>query len=264
MSTDLEAGFRVAGRIDLGPLSLFEATYMGIDDIGVSNRIVSAEAFAQAGLPPTDNSLFTPASADASAVLIPELDAANVHEVNYLSELHSTELSYRRYWVGYRPRFSGTFLLGARYIRLTEDLAFTASGGTAGGQVNWGSENDLVGGQAGGDMWIGLRQGLRLGFEGKAGIYNNRFKFANSSNIAGAGSAASNGNQTAFVGELGVQMVADIWPSISLKTGYQLLTMTDLATVANNIDANDFQIDSVNINGDALYHGFTCGLEYIW
>ncbi|QDS98936.1 BBP7 family outer membrane beta-barrel protein [Adhaeretor mobilis] len=263
MSTDYEPGFRVAGRLDLGPLSVFEATYMGLEDIAVSNRLVSTDiTLALLGVS-TPDFLFTPASADASAVLIPELDAAEVHTVDYQSELHSTELSYRRYWVGYRPRFSGTYLLGFRYVRTTEDLAFTASGTTAGGQVTWESENDLVGAQAGGDMWIGLRQGLRFGIDSKAGIYNNRYKFNNATNFGG-GSTTSEGNQVAFVGDLSAQLVADIWPSVSLKTGYQVLYMSSLVNVANNIDSVDLITNSVNTQGDALYHGFNAGIEYVW
>lgn len=263
MSTDYEPGWRIAGRLDLGPLSVFEATYMGLTDIDVNNRIVSSVVTEQLLGVSTPNFLFTPTSADASAVLIPALDAAEVHNLDFQSELHSTELSYRRYWVGYNPRFSGTYLLGARYVRNTQDFTFAASGGTAGGVVNWNSENDFVGAQFGGDMWIGLRQGLRFGLEGKSGIYNNRFKF-NNSNSFGAGGASSEGNQIAFIGEASAQFVADIWPSISLKGGYQVLYMNSLVNVANNIDAVDFVTNNVNTQGDALYHGFNAGLEYIW
>lgn len=263
MSTDYEAGWRIAGRLDLGPLSVFEATYMGLADTDVSNRVVSSVVTGQLLGASQPNFLFTPASADASAVLIPALDAADVHDLNFQSELHSSELTYRRYWVGHNPRFSGTYLLGARYVRNTQDFTFAASGGTAGGAVNWNSENDLVGAQFGGDMWIGLRQGLRFGLEGKSGIYNNRFKFSNT-NTFGAGSAVSEGNQIAYIGEFGAQMVADIWPSVSLKGGYQVLYMNSLVNVANNIDGVDFVTNAVNTQGDALYHGFNAGLEYIW
>ncbi|MEQ8210849.1 MAG: hypothetical protein RH917_13565 [Lacipirellulaceae bacterium] len=263
MSTDYEPGWRISGRLDLGPLSVFEATYMGLTDIDVNNRVVSSVVTEQLLGVSTPNFLFTPASADASAVLIPALDAAEVHDLNFQSELHSSELTYRRYWVGHNPRFSGTYLLGARYVRNTQDFTFAASGGTAGGAVNWNSENDLVGAQFGGDMWIGLRQGLRFGLEGKSGIYNNRFKFSNT-NTFGAGSAASEGNQIAYIGEFGAQMVADIWPSVSLKGGYQVLYMNSLVNVANNIDGVDFVTNAVNTQGDALYHGFNAGLEYIW
>ena len=170
---DLEAGWQIALRYDLGPLSVLEATYMGIYDFNFGGRVVSTEVSVNG-----DNQLFSVFSDFGLGTLNNALDFASVHEIAYESDLQSTELSYRRYWVGYNPRISGTYLLGARYIRLTENFNFFGSSTLDGSaNINFDASNDVVGFQVGGDGWLGVLQGFRIGFEGKTGIYNNRFEF---------------------------------------------------------------------------------------
>jgi hypothetical protein len=266
---DYEAGWSIAGRYDLGPLSLIEATYMGIMDIGFNETVNSSDVtnspfgldtvFTQYGLNPVPGS---------------ELDAGSKYTLDYNSTLQSAELSYRRYWLGYNPRISGTLLAGFRYIQLTEDLNFdaTANIGTAispiisTGNILWAATNDLAGAQFGGDVWITLRQGLRFGAEGKAGIYNNRFFYKHSTSLSNFSNVdfASDGNQVAFAGQSSIDLVADILPSFSLRAGYQVLYLSSLATVGNNIDPNNAASTQVLATADAVYHGFHAGLEYIW
>ena len=182
---EYEPGWRIAARLDLGPLSVFEATYMGLYDIRFNDQVLSVDVTN----PSTDFQLFSMFSQYGTGTLIPGIDDGRVHRLNFESDLQSTEISYRRYWVGASPRVSGTFLLGARYLRLTDGLVFSAEGLVGSSVENgvriWSGENDLVGFQFGGDGWICLRQGLRLGGEAKAGIYNNRFKFNNAADLPG-------------------------------------------------------------------------------
>src|SRR5690606_27874971 len=102
---------------------------------------------------------------------------------------------------------------------------------------------------------------------------NNRFEFTGTGDFAGVGNAppsfnvSTDGNQVAFVGEAGVSMVADILPSWSLKGGYHVFYLDNLATVASNItffDESTFQPSDVNTDNDALYHGFDVSMEYVW
>jgi hypothetical protein len=259
---DYEAGWEIAGRYDLGPLSVFEAKYMGIYDIGFNEQARSVDLAN--GVDFQLNSVFS----DYGLTPIDGLDQASVYTLDLESDLQSTELTYRRYWVGYNPRVSGTYLAGFRYIRMTEDLNFDALALAGSSNVNWGAENDLVGAQFGGDGWICLRQGLRLGVDGKAGIYNNRFKYRHATSIPDAAITnvdfESDGNQVAFAGESSIDLVADILPSFSIRGGYRFLYMSSLVTVGNNIDPDNIASTAVFTQDDALYHGFHGGIEYIW
>nr|MBA3484175.1 hypothetical protein [Pirellulales bacterium] len=154
------------------------------------------------------------------------------------------------------------------YIRMTEDLNFDAIALLGDSSIDWVADNDLVGAQLGGDGWIALRQGLRLGGEAKAGIYNNRFKYSKVTAIPDPDITnvdfQTDGNQVAFAGEASLDLVADILPSMSLRGGYQVLYLNSLVTVGNNIDPNDITSTVLFTQDDALYHGFRGGIEYIW
>jgi hypothetical protein len=151
---------------------------------------------------------------------------------------------------------------------MTEDLNFDAVALLGESNLEWSADNDLVGAQVGGDGWICLRQGLRLGSEAKAGIYNNRFKYRHVTNIPDPditnAAFSTDGNQVAFAGEATVDLVADILPSVSLRGGYRVLYLNSLVTVGNNIDPLDVASTNVFSQADALYHGFHGGIEYIW
>lgn len=266
-SDDYEPGWQIAARYDIGALAVLEVAYMGIYDIGFSDSITSVDATA--GLPGGSQpfSLFTPDFDQFNP--IDAFDFSNRQSIDYQSDLQSTEITYRRYWVGNNPRVSGTWLAGARYLRLTEDFTHTSEGlvnaAPVVGSRLYSSENDMVGFQFGGDGWIGLRQGLRIGGEAKAGVYNNHFKFRNAATLPSNPDfdVLTTGDQVAFAGEGGATIVADILPSLSLRGGYRVLYMSSIATVGASINPNP-TVQLVGDQGHALYHGFHGGLEYVW
>jgi hypothetical protein len=268
--SEYEPGWSIAMRYDLGPLSVIEATYMGLYDIGFHQQSISVRDTAGN----LDDSLFSVFSQYGfdPAIPIAELDEASIQNLEYFSDLQSTEISYRRYWLGNATPISGTYLLGARYVRMTEELIFSAIAQNGSGSVTFDSENDLVGFQLGGDAWACVRQGLRIGCEGKAGVYNNRFKYVSSTTVTSIDSnfaPPEDGNTVSFVGEGGVSMVADILPSWSLRGGYQIMYLSSIVTVGNNISTTQFAEVPVDqpalaTEGHAFYHGFHGGLEYVW
>lgn len=265
---DYEPGWKIAARVDLGALSVFEAAYMGLYDINYHQSVNSTDV-APGGAP---FQLFTVFSDFGTGTLVEGFDTGDFHSLDYSSDLQSTELTYRRYWVGHNPRISGTYILGARYLRLTEDFVFSSIADVGGlpetARRYWITENDLVGFQTGGDAWLGLRQGLRIGVESKVGIYNNRFKKGDVGDFPDAGlddfNVETTGNQVAFAAEGGVHVVADILPSWSLRGGYEVLYLNSLVTAGNNIDVDDITSTALYSQDDALYHGFTGGFEYVW
>lgn len=274
---DLEPGWRIALRYDIGALAVLEATYMGLYDFGFEDSVRSVDVDPS----DLDNQLFSIYSAYGfidpdlgdGIVGIPGLDEASQHSLKYQSDLQSTELSYRRYWVGYHPRITGTMLCGFRYVRMTEDFLFSAITENGNGSIGYSTDNDLLGFQVGGDAWACVKQGLRFGVEGKAGIYNNRFEFLSAANDVFPDpppglQAPADGNQVAFVAEGGVSFVADILPSWSIRGGYEAFYLNSLVTLQGNIDTTIFDTDTpvlpLHTEGHQFYHGFHGGLEYVW
>ena len=155
------------------------------------------------------------------------------------------------------------------------------------------TQNNLLGFQTGGDMWITIRQGLRIGGETKVGIYGNHHKVHTNIDVYGDTSELIpdfspvgddeadfdeefSGNRVAFIGEASLDVVFDLSPSWSLRAGYEVLFASSLALAGANFNnGNIYDVTPVdgcppvrspfsNSNGTALYHGGHVGVEYIW
>jgi hypothetical protein len=277
---DNEIGFRAMGRLDLGPLSVFEFGYMGIYDFE------SSASFTDPNPVDFDTgnlfSLFSDFGTNPATVAIeggpmPETERSITQSISIESDLQTAEMSYRRYWVGYIPRVSGTILAGFRYTHLKETFEFTTIG-EARADNSTSAENSLAGFQTGGDVWIGLMQGLRLGAEGKVGIYNNHYNLNNRIETTPFGTTPPSllerftDNNVAFISEGSIDLVADILPSWSIRAGYEVLFLNSIVLAGDNFNtASPYglpgqapRVPFVSDQGNALYHGGHVGVEFIW
>jgi hypothetical protein len=281
---DWEPGFRVLGRCDLGPLSVIEFGYMGIYAWDTASSFTDPNPVD----PDTGNlyslfSLFgtTPPEVALPDGPMPQTERSITQSISLESDLQTAEMSYRRYWVGYSPKISGTLLAGFRFTQLDEEFHYTAVGE---GSFDYSviTRNALAGFQAGGDVWIHIAQGVRVGAEGKAGIYNNRVKLKNA--IAAVPEIGIDPdtfpnapeffrrNQVAFLSEASADVVIDVLPSWSLRAGYEVMYMNSIALAGENFNTGSpyglpGQVQRVPFfanQGHALYHGAHAGLEYVW
>src|SRR5262249_25520428 len=156
--------------------------YWGIENLDSSAEFVNPNADSYslfsdfvrdpAALPPT---VTQPGGA------LPWTERSVVQRISLESELHNAEFNYRRYWVGFHPMVSGPVRPGFHYSRLREDFQFYTMGQSelgfdpATGSYDENIKNDMAGFQAGGDIWIHVRQGVRIGAEGKVGLMNNHY-----------------------------------------------------------------------------------------
>jgi len=288
---DWEPGFRIMGRYDVGPCSLVEFGYMGIfsyfasatanDPNGNLFSLFSIErdpglaTFGQFGTSPLG--VNTPGGPD------PEFERAFTHHIEIESSLQTAEINYRRYWLGYHPRISGTLLAGFRYTRVDEEFTFTSIGSdppqgqlAVAGEYQDRVSNDLAGGQVGIDMWIRLTQGLRFGAEAKGGLYNNhsqlhtKIKTIPQFTEPPALSEEFDEDHAAFIGEWSLDLVADVLPSLSIRGGYEVLVLTDLALAGDNFNTvspygnQGTRIPFFDNNSNLTYHGAHLGIEYCW
>ncbi len=296
---DSEPGFRIIGRYDICPLSVFEFGYTGIYSFEDSAFLADSN--------PTDPDLYSLFSNFGDETAFPDVtdpggpgpftERAVRHRISIESSLQTAELSYRRYWVGWIPRISGTLLAGFRYTRLNEEFVFSSLGGEtvpfsdpfdpglplAALDYTVDADNHLAGFQAGGDIWVGLIQGLRVGAEGKVGLYNNHYTLENRIVTTPVDTTPPTlferfrENQPAFIAEASADVVADILPSWSLRAGYEVLFINSIVLAGENFNTGSpynpgpldnslgpVRVPFVEDQGDVFYHGFHAGLEYIW
>lgn len=284
---DYETGFRILGRYDVGPLSVIEFGYWGLQELD------STASFTDPN-PVNSNtgnlySLFTefvanpadlPANVTTPGGALPWTERSITHSISLESELHNAEFNYRRYWVGFNPMVSGTMLAGFRFTRLREDFRFEALG-EARGRYDEGIKNDMAGFQAGGDVWVHIRQGLRIGAEGKVGLMNNHYTLDNTfstSPVAGTPPDFTEHFEKdipALVTEASADVVWDICPSWSVRAGYEILFLNSVLLAGENFNTGTVyngiagvvlpeRVPYVNDQGDAFYHGAHLGAEYTW
>jgi hypothetical protein len=237
----------------------------------------------------------------------PFTERAEQHSIAIESDLQTAEISYRRYWVGWIPRISGTLLAGFRYTKLNEEFLFSSIGsenvpfndpGAPIAELDYELDavNNLSGFQSGADIWVGLIQGLRIGAEGKAGLYANSYKVSTRISTVPSPvptlplpfppipilvdpslSEEFEEVQPAFIAEASVDLVADVLPSVSIRAGYEVLFINSIVLAGDNFNTGSPYNPSPGDNGlgpvrvpfvadqsDIFYHGGHLGLEYIW
>jgi putative beta barrel porin BBP7 len=296
-------GFRVVGRYDILPLSVVEFGYTGVFNFNSSATFRDPDEGTQ-GFVPDLYSLWSGFGNDAVFPNVtqpggpgPFTERALQHSISIESDLQSAEISYRRYWLGWIPRVSGTWLAGFRYTRLNEEFEFESIGGETVPYTNPSdptlpiaefdyavdADNNLAGFQAGGDIWVCLTQGLRFGTEGKLGVYNNHYVLTSKavttpfSPLPPSLFERERENQPAFIGELSIDLVADVLPSVSIRVGYELLVINSVVLAGENFNTgspyNPGPLDNglgplreefVKDQSEVVYQGGHIGIEYIW
>jgi hypothetical protein len=192
--------------------------------------------------------------------------------------------------VGYRSRVLGfefnaleracrpvTFLAGFRYLNLDEQLSIYSRNPNlpAGPAMHhfayWDTTNDLFGGQIGANIRVYENGGpLQLHCLMKAGAYLN----AAHSHVLlrtdfGTGPNQGNfdENDTAFVGEIGLNCSYDVACYATVRVGYNFLWIDGVALASEqvrgtgNLTAGN-PISITGNSGSVLFHGATVGVEF--
>jgi hypothetical protein len=291
---DEEPGFRIIGRYDICPLAVIEFGYMGIYSYEDAARFEDPDgtlfSLFSANVPGEPPFGVNPADVSDPGGSLPFTERAIEHSIEIVSTLQTAEISYRRYWVGYCPQVSGTWLAGFRYTRVGEEFEFNTVGTP--NQPNTvvnprmeysvDADNDLSGFQTGGDIWVALAQGLRIGAEGKVGLYGNHQSVENDIQLFDGdmvvpqqvfpldGPFGFDEFKAAFLGEASVDVVANVLPSVSLRVGYEVLFINSLALAGENFsERSPFGNQGVFVpveedDGELFYHGGHAGIEFVW
>lgn len=193
------------------------------------------------------------------------------------SSFDNFEINCRRHWQGPDCRFQGSYLFGIRYFKFDEDFDFISVSTINSAQLRYhiDTDNSLVGPQMGGDLWLCVIPGLRLGVEGKMGVFGNH---ASQGTVITATSLATpytesiGSDDVAFVGDTSLYLTYRLSQQFNLKLGYNFLYADGLALGGENFNAappNAFLPSSdrqamINDNGSILYTGASIGMEYNW
>ncbi len=282
-TNDLEGGVRASIAMILGPGGNIEATYLGGQEWNDSKTVTGpADLFSFI----TDFGTNPPAGGGFAGGF-DDTDRSTSQTASSFAEFHSGEINYRRRTVGPYRRFQGSWLVGLRYLRYDNGLGLNIVGDNTNALNSSlrffnGSENvknSMLGGQIGGDFWWNVMPGINLGFAAKGLWLNNNIRgesryFANSIGpgaTPGTFTETRDDHDSTLAAEIEATMVYRLTHSWSVRGGYYLLGIQDIATPALN---GDFIRTSINAGAatsqrsfsfdTVTLQGVTGGVEYIW
>ncbi len=281
----LDPSLRITGTWQTGPGSNLEFTYFGLNESSEQAEASSADDLLYAA--------FNNFSLDDNGFPDPLSQIEQVHQAQYQrvkldSDFDSLELNYRRRWMGPTCLVQGSWLIGVRYFELEDRLQFYSfaerdlelpPGADSGGEAWYDlkTRNYMTGAQLGGDMWLCLLPGLRLGLDGKAGIYGNNVKVDTTmygydwydNFISRIPPEALGNDKVSFIGELQLLMTYQISHNFTVRGGYQMLFAEGVATALDNFNPdvtynNITRVPRMSDGGSLFYDGFTIGAEWMW
>jgi hypothetical protein len=131
----------------------------------------------------------------------------------------------------------------------------------------------MTGAQLGGDAWLCLLPGLRLGLDGKFGIYGNNVKVNTAMTgediydnfIAFIPPEALNNDKVSFIGELQLLLTYQISHNLTLRGGYEMMWVDGVAIAMDNFNPTiTGRVPTMSDGAELFYDGFTVGAEYMW
>ena len=154
-------------------------------------------------------------------------------------------------------------LAGARMLELNESFI----GGTTGNPNFYAIEtsNQLYGFQAGADIKpINLDQGS-LSIRVTGGPYHNNTR-VNATVGGGTPDGSDRARSLTFVGEMALTGVVRVTDWLSIRAGYQIMLVDDVALAVNQFATHDSVADTIDVVGGSslLFHGGFAGLALRW
>lgn len=277
----LEASLRVTGTWQTGPGSNLELTYFGLNDYSKRREAFSPNNLLFAAF---DNFGLDESGIPDPEAFIAQFHRATFQQVQLDTDFDSLELNYRRRWRGHKCLVQGSWLIGVRYFELKDTMQFYSLAerdmDPPPGEIDSGGEalytlrtrNYITGAQLGGDVWVCLVPGLRIGLDAKAGVYGNNVK-ANTSLVSddpfddfgGFFPEALGNDKVTFIGELGFLLTYQLTHNFTFRGGYQMMWVEGVATALDNFNPTIAgRIPFLSDGGSLFYDGFTVGAEYMW
>lgn len=192
-------------------------------------------------------------------------DGANRHVQSLRQSLDSFEVN-RRWWAW----DAISTLIGIRYLKYQDHYSLTSVRAAAPLLSNYRDniDNDMVGLQVGGNVYVPTSLRTLVSFRGKAGVYGN---FASRDLRIVKDGAVALRNLTddvniAGVVEFGVNGIYEVTPSIRLTSGYEAWLLPGSATVSNQRSQllNAGSGTAIRMKDTVVLHGFTVGAQVLF
>ncbi len=270
----LRAGLALQANVQVGAGSNLEVVYFGLNKWENS-------ATATSNAPNLFSFLSNFGTLPANG--FDDSDRSFNHTLTYSSTLNNGEINLRRRWAEPAGFFQGSFLAGVRYLDIDERAAFSARGANNNTAANNGprfldyttnTQNSLVGFQVGADLWYNVMPGVKVGVEGKSGIFNNRahqITAITANSLPNGVSEDVLSNRLAYVTQLSPQVSYRLNHSWAVRSSYQFMYIDGVALATENFNPvpptpllNVGRTPRIESDAEIVLQGFTVGAEYTW
>ncbi len=302
---DSTTGVRFTSNFMLGSSGHIEFAYMGGFNWSGETTVLDPDdslfsVFSDFGNVPPPSSILVPFDADYDLNLVTrggfnDTDSADEAFVEQSGEMYSFELGYRNRWQGGNPRFQGSWLVGARFMRVSEQFIYGTRVDypnpsffvpivpdpgpepilppiTGGMDYFVGTSNNMTGMQVGGDLWTTLIPGIRIGLDGKVGVYGNRATQVTSIRLASDPTViheSANKDRATVHLEFGVLGEYRFRENITFTGGFYGMWFDGMALADENFNPGvpflqGDRVVGIDKDGELFLSGFTGGFEYLW
>jgi len=241
LDSDFDPGWRLTAIRDLDACTALEISFLAIDSWNSSGSAEGDDIFIT--VPGTQ----VPGNGTAT--------------FDYSTSFYSTEINLRRrmgsYW---------SWLVGFRWIELHDELTADYNvDGFGPDTLSIDTDNHMYGAQVGLER-SGYWGAARIDLWAKAGIFANNAD--QSTSVASGVSVSAEDTSTAYLGELGIAVSVPVSRRLSIRGGYQVIWLENVALAPNQYATTDLTlvppIASVHDTGDLTIDGFFLGLEGTW
>ncbi|MCA9139583.1 MAG: hypothetical protein KDB00_22570 [Planctomycetales bacterium] len=153
--------------------------------------------------------------------------------------------------------------VGFRYLELNDSLEMSLTGAAVPATYSAQTRNRLYGAQLGGEALLWQCNKLSVELFGKGGVYgNNAAHDARLGTGAATVTATGSNDETAFIGELGINNSMRLTDCLSFYSGGQLLWIDRVAVGDRQLaSTNFFSGSGYDGDGDVFFLGFSFGLK---
>ena len=237
------SGFEAAVQHKTSDGDMFELKYFGIEDwdAGVTTATTPGDLLQINTVVPTF------------------VTAGTAMTAHHTSSLHNAEFNFSR------PMYDRIELLvGFRYLELDESGRLGLVGAGVPAELTSNTTNRLYGFQAGGDVSLFSSKRFSLDMLAKAGVFGNNAS-QDGTLVSGLGTLNSGDSNSvvSFLGELDLSAKYRFSDSLSLRCGYRLMALDNVATAGDQFGGADFISGTgLNSSDNVFYHGVHVGLMF--
>lgn len=271
--SESDAGIRIILGRSVGQWYRLEGVFSGAQEWSDSLTVRNFDLNSLFGL----GNLMSPFTNFGDPLPIVGLDFNDFASIRFKSQFNNAELNLRRRLITQAGRWEGSYLIGLRYIDVTEDFGYSTSSITLGQtsiDYDTHTSNHMTGVQLGLTTQLLIRPRMWIDFDIKGGVFANDASMSYSVTQLGilGNTNVFNGtdqqDRASYMGELSLQFQYQFTSHLTFTAGYNAILITGVALGADNFEDDLARVAlgpaRLNHQGEAVYHGPSFGLTCAW